>query len=332
MIYVEMTGRLGNQLFYYAIARKIQITNKNSDRLCFCFYDIVRAAKKNPDMLGLDDSLQYFNTVEYMIDNRFYSTLKNENAGKIQNQILKFNSAVQLFYRSKKHKIFKKKILTKLDRLTMRFGGYFYPAEMSEEDICFIPSMDNIKNIFVRGRYENPKWFDDIKEVLLEELTPKEKPMEENRDLYKIIKNTESVCVSIRRGDYLAKKNKDIFYVCDEEYFMQAVKKVKELIAEPTWIIFSDDIDWVKNSELFRGENKVYYESGQDPVWEKLRLMYSCKHFIISNSTFSWWAQYLSRNKNKIVVSPNIWFQPDQVWPLIDDSFVKIDVKKELGE
>lgn len=328
MIYVEMTGRLGNQLFHYAIARKIQITNKNSDKLCFCFYDIINAAKKNPKVSGLDDSLQYFNTVEYMVDNRFYSEVKNENAGKLQNQILKFNSAVQLLLRGKVHRSFMKKILVKVDRLTMRFGGYFYPAEINEKDSCFILPMNCINNIFVRGRYENPKWFEDIRDVLLEELTPKEKPTEKNQNLYRIIENTESVCVSIRRGDYLAKKNRDFFYVCDDEYFIRAVKKMKELIAEPTWIIFSDDIDWVKDSELFKGEDRIYYESGQDPVWEKLRLMYSCKHFIISNSTFSWWAQYLSRNKNKIVISPNIWFQPDQVWPLIEDDFVTIDVKK----
>lgn len=80
----------------------------------------------------------------------------------------------------------------------------------------------------------------------------------------------------------------------------------RNVIENPVFFMFSDDIEWVKNN--IHTECVTYYEDGTDPVWEKLRLMSACKHFIVSNSTFSWWTQYLSANENKVVVSPSRWF------------------------
>ena len=84
--------------------------------------------------------------------------------------------------------------------------------------------------------------------------------------------------------------------------------------------MFSDDIEWVKNN-IYTG-CVTYYEDGTDPVWEKLRLMSACKHFVVSNSTFSWWTQYLSKSENKIVISPSRWFNNDYESPLIAKDWI----------
>ena len=87
---------------------------------------------------------------------------------------------------------------------------------------------------------------------------------------------------------------------------------------------FSDDIEWCKENLNFEGANVVYVSQDM-PVYETLRLMYHCKHFILSNSTFSWWGQFLSKNNNKIVVSPSRWNNDGYDSNLINKDWVLID-------
>ncbi|WGL39630.2 alpha-1,2-fucosyltransferase [Lactococcus cremoris] len=60
-------------------------------------------------------------------------------------------------------------------------------------------------------------------------------------------------------------------------------------------------------------EDDFMVEKEGNPVWEKLRLMSACKHYIIANSTFSWWCQFLSANPQKIVVGPKNWYPKDSI-------------------
>ena len=183
----------------------------------------------------------------------------------------------------------------------------------------------NSENKYLLGYFESNKYFEDIRDILLEEFTPKMKPRVENMGLYDYINSGESVCVTIRRGDYVSnpgfKKN---HYICTENYFMNAMKIMKKKVKNAKFVIFSDDVEWCRENIKFSGE--VMYESGDDPVWEKLRLMYSCKHFILSNSTFSWWAQYLSRNDKKIVIAPSRWRNNEGVTDIYMSNWLIYDI------
>ena len=289
MISKYMRGRLGNQLFQYATIRKILICNDNNDEIKLNFSKYVYS--KN-----FENELKYFKINKY-------SEVNKININPIQYILIMYYKVIKRIIRlicPKKYYDIRYRYEDKKALFLIKNGIYW------KEDGKALIKSTNCKNKIVIGHYESKENFDSIREILLSEIEPKEKPLEKNSELYKVINNNNSVCVSIRRGDFITNPefNKK-FNVCGKKYFENAVKVMNMKVKNPVYIIFSDDIEWCKENIKF--SNNLYFEDGTDPVWEKLRLMYSCKHFIISNSTFSWWAQYLSRNNSKIVIAPEIW-------------------------
>lgn len=297
MIGLTFAGQLGNQMFRYAAARALG-EEKGDKQFLYKFAD------KNQAILNFNIS----------------------NGRIVKNDlVLSFGTILQktlyiLF------KVLYKFIPVK-DRNLIK-----YPSLLVKNGVCMAgnindfnlsPALKNDK-IFMNGTFENPIYFQKIRSILEKEFTPKHTMLAKNKDFFRIITTTNSVCVSIRRGDFLSTANKGWFDVCKKDYFITAIKKIQELVKDPVFIIFSNDIKWAKENIQIDGD--CYYESGDDPVWETLRLMSSCKNFIISNSTFHWWAQYLSKNLNKIVISPNRWYNAPGPYPLILDSFITVEV------
>ena len=90
-------------------------------------------------------------------------------------------------------------------------------------------------------------------------------------------------------------------------------EKIEEKIENPTFFVFSNDMEWVK--ENIQINSRVFYvdiNSGDDS-YKDMQLMSKCKHNIIANSSFSWWGAWLNENKNKIVVAPKKWINRDDV-------------------
>lgn len=288
-------GRLGNQMFQYAAMRAIQEKYYKDEKINFDFSKVRKLGRKED---GFDNQLNLFSLNYDKIE--FDKKIRINLIQKIiflcyfiSYKIIKIFSNVSNYEKNKE------KFEKKLQKFYNKKGLYLYTYGYYD-----FKKSNNKNKLFV-GYYESSKYFNCIKEKIIKEFTPKKERLEKNEKLYNIIENTNSVCISIRRGDFLSKEHKKDCFVCDNQYFENAIKEIENHIKNPKYIVFSDDIEWVKKNMKFI--KNCEYEDGTDPVWEKLRLMYSCKHFIISNSTFSWWAQYLSRNDNKIVIAPKKW-------------------------
>ena len=96
-----------------------------------------------------------------------------------------------------------------------------------------------------------------------------------------------------------------------------------ERVNNPSFIFFSDDVDWVK--ENFKQENVKYINwNHKEESWQDMYLMSRCKHNIIANSSFSWWGAWLNSNTNKIVIAPTPWFKNSLDYDIIPSSWIKV--------
>lgn len=315
MIYLEMYGRLGNQFFRYAVARAIQLKLYPEEELVINFDQIDNLKKEDSSFYNVLDD---FNVSDYQI----YS-----KGGKV---IFKESCFIQkiictLYYLGLRNLGTEQMRVivayeSKWQQILNKTGLYWFRRGYWE------PKNSKSKKKFISGNFEAPQYFDDIRGVLLKEFTPKHPVLPKNEELLNLIKSTNSICLSVRRGDFETNADvKNLQSLCDRKYFETAIEKIKEAVVDPTFFMFSDDINWVRDN--IKTGCSTYYEDGSDPVWEKIRLMSSCNHFIISNSTFSWWVQYLSDNEEKVVVSPSRWFNNDYESPLIDrEKWILIEV------
>ena len=125
-------------------------------------------------------------------------------------------------------------------------------------------------------------------------------------EIFEHIYNCNSCSIHIRRGDYLFKNNIKIFSKCSYEYFYNAINLMKSIDKDIKFFVFSDDINSAKK---FLNDNSFYFVNPNHSIPSiDLYLMSHCKHNIISNSTFSWWAAWLNTNQNKKVIAPYNWY------------------------
>ncbi len=291
MIILKLMDGLGNQMFQYAFGRYLQeIYHEN------LIFETMKLQKNAVRKLGIhrfDIPLDKHETDSCAIC-RFANSVEN-----IIFQIV--SKGMRIFA----EKIFKIPMSGERGYHRMiRWGCY-----TTNDSITYYSFRKTKKKIkFVRGYFQSEKYFDPIADTVKKELQIKKIDNTAVCDLGKKMEKEDSVCIHIRRGDYIGNKRLD---VCTESYYREAVKLMKTRLNAPVFYIFSntpDDLLWIKKHYDFT-KDMYFIDEGTDE-FEDLYLMYHCRNHIISNSTFSWWGSYLG--DSNITIAPQKWVNSDE--------------------
>lgn len=263
-----LQGGLGNQMFQYAAG-----------------YALARRISANLflDLSGFDVN----DTRSYALD--IFNIDKN---------LWPFHSPVATTKLSLSHV---KYSLAKLG-LTAAFGYRL----VHERNFAFDSSVLSLQeSCYLRGYWQAPSYFSDssgaIKNVF--DLSC----VQSSRTLFlaQELADGPSVSIHVRRGDYNNSQNLQVHGLCGVDYYNRAAALIRRVEPGCRFYIFSDDT--LAAGDIFATwpDAEIMPQGTQE---EDMFLMSSCRHHIIANSSFSWWAAWLGEKEETITVAPCRWF------------------------
>jgi hypothetical protein len=166
------------------------------------------------------------------------------------------------------------------------------------------------RNTYLVGFWQSEKYFENYRNIIASDFIFKPLLSPENENLISEISYSQSVAIHIRRGDYL---KSDFHNICEREFYEKAISKIYSKVENPVFYIFTEDTQWAKENINFVENLKIVEGNTGVKSYLDMQLMSNCKHQIIANSSFSWWAAWLNKNENKVVICPNKWFNDNSI-------------------
>lgn len=281
-IIVRIAEGLGNQMFMYANALSL--------------------SKKFDYKLLIDDSSGYYKKKD--VRNYYLNYFKITS--KLAPFYLKFDNFFKNLLRKIliKTELFRKKKLFLVEKKKINKETHFYNINLN----C------SSNTIYVEGHFECEKYFNNNRQLLLNEFTLKNKSKYENNPYSKFIKKNLNKIISLcvrtdrfserlnNRYNFTSiQKSKD-FTKLNINYIYRAIKKFPKKIFNPIYLIWSNNFTDVK--KFFPGTNFVFVENSNNKTMTDFYLLTLCKYFIVGPSSFHWWGAWLSNYHDKICVRP----------------------------
>jgi hypothetical protein len=290
LIIVQLRGGLGNQLFQYAAALSLALHHNVPVKVD------VNELKVPDEKIGTFRKYELQNIVQPPV-----IATEEEILGVVGQPL--FKKYYQKLLPPYKREIYKE--------ASFRFDEHFFEAG---------------KNIYLKGYRQSEKHFQSIAPIVRSQLFIAENKYEHLSNMGIEVRNQNSVSIHIRRGDYVKKVVQEHHGLLDETYYQQAIDKITLAVENPLFYVFSDEPGWVK--EHLKFQQPVTYVSHEITKnhYEDFYLMSCCRHNIVANSSFSWWAAWFNNNPDKKVIAPLKWFNkaPYDTTDLVPDSWIRI--------
>lgn len=273
-VIVRLKGGLGNQLFCYAAARRLALANG--------------AELIIDDVTGFVRDRQYRR--RYLLD-RFHISARKATPSERMEPFERYRRGLVKFV--EKHRAFR-------DR-----------KYLEQEGIEFDPRLLNYEvkeTVYLDGLWQSERYFKDIEAIIREDLRIVLPADERNRKIAEKIVSCNSVAVHVRWFDEPGPENTGGSYTLKRSYYACAIGEISAKVSQPHFFLFSDNPVAARELIPLQGDaiTLVDHNEGEEQAYADLWFMTQCKHFIIANSTFSWWGAWLANTKSKLVIAPNI--------------------------
>jgi hypothetical protein len=310
MIVAHLMGGLGNQLFQYAMARRLAV-RRNTDLLLDTSRYGADGDRRPKELKAFARPLSLF---QFRINAR---PATNTEIRRLQDDFLTSSTRARLV-----------RVVRRC-----RPGFLWKASHIVESRYQFQPQALSFPDeVYLQGFWQSEKYFTDIAPLIRQELRPVDESIcSSAKQAVEGLRNRYGQVVSlhVRRGDLahahesLGKKDITHGAPVSGEYIRQAMEQFCDSVC---FFVFSDtpeDIQWCR--ENIRAK-RVEFSDAKSELWDFMAMRF-CDHNIISNSTFSWWATWLNEQPGRRVVAPRAWSAPESGISMPVDDLIPQDWK-----
>lgn len=290
--FVSLSGGLGNQLFQLAGASTVF---QNANFTVEWSLGITNLNKNgDPEVFDyqLPESI-------LLLPKKRSSRLQR----RLVHTILRRSSSKKLHPKNSVMWLVSKLVKYHLAGYLQSFAEIIFPKNL---DANFVVSRKS-RSEFLVGFFHSDRWVSSLaNNLLIDNLNPK---VLDNYvvELKKLAVKVKPIILHIRLGDYEKENN---FGILPTRYYEEALEKLAHLGFEEEIWIFTNDLDKAKEIFPAKFEHRAkWIPDFSDSSVQVLEAMRLGSAYVIGNSTFSWWAAKLARDKSAQVVAPSPWFR-----------------------